>query len=291
MQENTKFHGLSASAYYHAIAECSEESAEALYYLLKRRLSRALKEVYALHGFGLNDDYEDTIDDFFLYLYDGNQEGRSPFSMLKNIQNERAFFGWTISTYRNFLLNKAKEEVRRKELVAHAHVSLEAQGDTLQEERMIQFVASAVAYADQRFVPTKRFILYRMLLSFLNHRKAIPQECMARVLEMHPVTYRVCTKRQKDRLLEFILLQESGENISLDEAHLVMRDRIIGSFNRLYELLLEYYDHTLDQLPKAMEIQSLRKEYARRTGTAMHEDVGYGFQYVGVRALYEALKS
>ena len=292
MQESEGFNGLSASALFYVIAEGTEKSAEALYYLLRRRLSRALKEVYALHGFGLDDDYEDTIDDFFLYLYDGNQDGQQPFCILKNIQNKRAFFGWIVSTYRNFLLNKAKEEIRRRELISHAHSACEMEDDTLREEQMVHFVASAVAYADQKFVPKKRFILYRMLLSFLNHRKAIPQESMARVLEMHPVTYRVCTKRQKDRLLEFILLQESGEKIILDEAHLKMRDRIVGSFNKLYELLLEYYDHTLDQLPKAVEIQSLRKEYARRTGTMMHEDYAYGFRYVTeVKTFYEALKS
>lgn len=293
MQTIKKFQELSPEAYYDVIACGDENSFEAVYYLLTRRLGKRLRDVYVLHGFGLSDDYEDTIDDFFLYLHDCYQDRtKRPFSVLRNIQNKKAFFGWVISTYRNFLLNKAKEEARKRELVNQARMALEADGNALSKEHMILFLASAIAYADQHQEPEKRFILYRMLLSFLSHSNAIPQEAVAKTLAMHPVTYRVSTKRQKDRLMEFILRQESGENLVLDEKHLLMRDRIVECFHQLYELLLEYYNQSLEQLPAASDIQSLRREYAHHTGMAMHEETTYGFrENADVMAFYEALKS
>jgi hypothetical protein len=115
---------------------------------------------------------------------------------------------------------------------------------------------------------------------------------MALALNMHPVTYRVCNKRLKDRLSEFILMQEAGETLKLDSAHQLMRERITESFNRLYGLLLEYYEETLALLPTALEIQSLRLKSIRSEGQMMHEAYYYGrVQSIDVRHLYDALKS
>lgn len=266
---------------------------EAAYYLLTKRLNKALKGIFELYGFGLNDDYKDTIDDFFLYLYEGNQESpKKPFAMLETIRNKNAFFAWVLGTYRRFLLNKAKEEVKRKELLEHARVFTRTDPEQYSEEVLIALLAAAIAYADQQFTLRNRFILYRMLLSFLDHSRAIPQHAMALALNMHPVTYRVCNKRLKDRLSEFILIQEAGETLKLDSAHQFMRERITESFNRLYGLLLEYYEETLALLPSAPEIQSLRLKSIQRDGQMMHEEYYYGrVQAIDVRHLYDALKS
>ena len=284
---------LPASAYFDLIVYGGEAGLEAAYYLLTQRLSRALKGIFELYGFGLSDDYKDTIDDFFLYLYEGNgTEGVKPFAMLESIRNKNAFFAWVLGTYRRFLLNKAKEEIKRKELLEQASVLAKTDAEHCSEEVLIALLAAAIAYADQRFTLRNRFILYRMLLSFLDHRRAIPQHAMALALNMHPVTYRVCNKRLKDRLSEFILLQEAGEILALDPTHLLMRERIIESFNRLYGLLLEYYEKTLALLPSAPEIQSLRLKLLRSDGQMMHEEYCYGrVSIIDVRHLYDALKS
>jgi hypothetical protein len=284
---------LPASAYFDLIKNGGEAGLEAAYYLLTQRLNRALKGIFELYGFGLSDDYKDTIDDFFLYLYEGNgTEGVKPFAMLESIRNKNAFFAWILGTYRRFLLNKAKEEIKRKELLEQASVLAKTDAEHCSEEVLIALLAAAIAYADQRFTLRNRFILYRMLLSFLDHRRAIPQHAMALALNMHPVTYRVCNKRLKDRLSEFILLQEAGETLALDPNHLLMRERIIESFNRLYGLLLEYYEKTLALLPSAPEIQSLRLKFLRSDGRMMHEEYCYGrVSAIDVRHLYDALKS
>ena len=278
---------LSVAAYYDLIVKGGESGLEAAYYLLTKRLNRALKGMFELYGFGLSDDFKDSIDDFFLYLYEGNgTEVRKPFAMLESIRNKNAFFAWILGTYRRFLLNKAKEEVKRKELLEHARVFTRTDPEQYSEEVLIALLAAAIAFADQQFTLRNRFILYRMLLSYLDHSRAIPQHAMALALNMHPVTYRVCNKRLKDRL------SEAGETLKLDSAHQLMRERITESFNRLYGLLLEYYEETLVLLPSALEIQSLRLKSIRSEGQMMHEAYYYGrVQSIDVRHLYDALKS
>lgn len=273
-----KYDALSASAYYDEVVA---GNTEATYYLLKKRLERALSKVYEMHGFGLSDDFEDTIDEFFLYLYDRNL----------SIQDKRTFFSWTVATYRHFLINSAKKEMRKKALMEQVCLSPKGEECGLSNETMVLFLASAIAYADQRFTPRNRFVFYRMLLSFLDHSKAIPQAAMAQALDMTPVTYRVSTKRQKDRFLEYILMQESGATLDLDVDHGLMRDRIVDAFERLYELLMEYYDKSLEAIPNAQAIQSLRKDYSRDDGM-MHEGMPmYGYvSNMDISILYPKIK-
>lgn len=273
-----KYDALSASAYYDEVVA---GNTEATYYLLKKRLERALSKVYEMHGFGLSDDFEDTIDEFFLYLYDRNL----------SIQDKRTFFSWTVATYRHFLINSAKKEMRKKALMEQVCLSPKGEECGLSNETMVLFLASAIAYADQRFTPRNRFVFYRMLLSFLDHSKAIPQAAMAQALDMTPVTYRVSTKRQKDRFLEYILMQESGATLDLDDDHGLMRDRIVDAFERLYELLMEYYDKSLEAIPNAQAIQSLRKDYSNDDGM-MHEGMPmYGYvSNLDISILYPKIK-
>lgn len=258
MKSNEKYDALSAEAYYDEVVS---GNTEATYYLLKKRLEKALFNVYKMHGFGLSDDFDDTIDEFFLYLYDRNI----------SIQDKRTFYSWITATYRNFLINMAKKEMRKRKLIGRVSESPKGEDCGLSNETMVQFLASAIAYADQHFTPRNRFVFYRMLLSFLDHNKAIPQAAMAHALDMSPVSYRVSTKRQKDRFLEYILMQESGVILELDDDHSLMRDRIIDAFERLYELLMEYYNKSLEATPNAQAIQSLRRDYSKDVGM-MHED-------------------
>lgn len=267
--------------------------AETVYDLLKRRLSRRLKHIYELHGFGISEEYEDTIDDFFLYLYDGSSETTGkPFAILETIRNKDALKSWMLSTYRNFLLNKAKQEQRRMALLERVRALHHEDEPRLSEETMIHILADAIAYADQQFPLRNLFVFYRMLLSYLDHHRAIPQEKMATALEMNPVTYRVCNKRLKDRLRELILLLEAGYPLELDERHLQMRDRMIEGFNQFYQLLLEYYNNTLDQLPSAAKVQSLRDAYGNEKGMSVHETIQYRTQQsLDIRRLFRKLRN
>lgn len=251
---------------------------ELLYYLLRKRLKGVLCRVYQAHGFGLSDDFDDTLDDFFLYLYDWNAIGsQKPFVILESVRDKSAFFGWIVGAYRNFLLNKAREEGKRSQLMREAFRSFYGEEWHDRDETMVLFLATAIAYADQHSSPRNRFVCYRMLLSLLDHTRAIPQEMMATALDMLPVTYRVCSKRQKDRLGDFILVQEAGHHLELDSTHVSMRDQMVERFHLLYGFLMECYEQVLEQLPSADKIRTLRKECARAYGMTMHEDILYGF--------------
>ena len=54
------------------IIEGGERGDEAMYYLLHERLERQLKGRYEKYRHQLLDDFEDVVEDFFLYLRDGN---------------------------------------------------------------------------------------------------------------------------------------------------------------------------------------------------------------------------
>lgn len=287
-----QYNNFSASDYFDAVVSPDKPPVETVYYLLHKRLHCALQRTFELHGFGLSDDFDDTVNDFFLYLYEGNNEGAVPFSFIKSVQNKQAFFGWTIATYRNFLLNKAKEEMKRKTLQQEALMMIDNEGLGLNEEMMISYLATAIAYADQQFRPCNLFIFYRSMLSLLDHSRAIPQEEMAMAMNLHPVTYRVRSKRQRDCFQGFILSQETGHRLDLDRRHELMRLCIVEDFSRLYDLLIGFYNQVLEQLPAKSEIRALRLKYRQEKGVSMHEECCYGYRFEkSVKPLYNALKS
>lgn len=271
MGESIDFEKCAPSVYYDYIVQGGERSAEALYYLLTKRLSPVLSHLFRLHGEGIRDEFADTIDDFFLYLHDGTGlTYERPFALIETVQEKRAFFSWLLSTYRIFLLNKQRVKfdtplLRRSPL--EVGTSDEGEG----EESMTVLLATAIAYADQHLQARNRFILYRMLLTLLDYNAAIPQEAVAQALDMHPVTYRVYTKRQKDRFWETILEQKRGGELRLDGYHALMRDRMVHHFDQLYELLLKGYEQALDELPCAERVALLRERYSQGRGFLMHE--------------------
>ena len=281
-----KYENYSASEYYDVVTLKPEGAAEAVYGLLKHRLSRALGRVFELHGYGLSDHYDDTIDDFFLYLYDRGDG--LPFAIFESIREKQAFFGWIVGTYRNFLLNKAKEEMRRKEMMEWVGINPSEEECFFSDETLMCIIATAVAHADQVLPPRNRFIFYRMLLTILDPKLAVPQDAMAGALGMHPVTYRVCVNRLRTRLLNDVMVLEQGRDLPLDPVHLVIRNQMVRNFDHLYEALLPRYEAALQTLSAAFEINMLRNSY----GPSMHEELEYSYPHiVDVREFYKKLKS
>lgn len=298
MKDIEQYNNFSASDYYDAVTIPKVPPAEAVYYLLQRRLKSALHRVFALHGMGLSDDFNDALDDYFLFLYEGVDGGEKPFSLIKSVQEKEAFFGWIVGTFRHFLTGKIREEAQRKDLLKQVRGMTEGEGKEngdgrgLGEDTMISFLASAIAYADQRFSPGNLFIFYRSLLSLLDHSRAIPQEEMAEAMKVHPVTYRVRCKRQRDNFQDFILSQETGHQLDLDRRHELMRLCIEDEFYRLYDLLIGYYNQVLEQLPVKSEVSALRMKYRQEKGLMMHESGSYGYRFnMKVDEFYKALKS
>lgn len=284
-----KYENCSASDYYDAVIGFPDQAAEAVYYLLRQRLSRALHRVYELHGLGLDDHYDDTIDDFFLFLYAYND--KAPFAVLVNLHERQAFFGWIVGTYRHFLNGKVRDEIKRRMAVENAHAADDEEGSPFTDEKLMGFIAKAIAYADQELTADKRFLLYRMLLTILNPKLAIPQEEVAHALKMHPVTYRVSVNRLRSRLSDDITRLEGGQSLPLDVAHLLMSSRLLNGFDHLYNLLMPYYETALHELACASAINELRNGFSG-DGIVMHESTEYHYPHrVDVRRLYHLLKS
>lgn len=282
-----KYENYSASDYYDAVIAMTEQASEAVYYLLKKRLVRALGRMFQLHGFGLDDHFDDTIDDFFLYLYDRG-DGR-PFAIFETVREREAFFGWMVGTYRNFLLNKAKDEMKRREMLEEARAKAGEEHLAHTDENLMHFIATAIAYADQELPPRNRFIFYRMLLTIIDQKLSLPQELVAQAMGMNPVTYRVCVNRLKTRLSDDVTCLEAGQRLPLDGNHQLMRNRLFHGFDQLYDTLLPYYETALQALSSAMEINELRDGYTE--GVTMHEENQYSYpRRIDVRELYQNLK-
>lgn len=289
MKNDAYYDVCSAAEYYAAVV--GKQDHEAVYYLLKNRLRNALHHVFELHGFGLGEEYDDTLDEFFLYLYEGNgRYEQRPFAMIESIRNTKAFFAWVVSVYRLFLLNRAKDEVRRRELLERAKVVSGDGEPRFSEETLVRFMATAIAYSDQELDSPKLFIFYRMVLTILDHGLAIPQEKVAQAIGMPPVSYRVFVNRLRNRLAGHVLVLEGGGTLPLDAAHQRMADRLYNDFDRLYEVLMACYQEVLEALPSSEAMKALRNSYSEELGMAMHEPCRYGLRhFMDVRTLYHSL--
>lgn len=251
-----------------AILKRNCDSSSVAYYLINKRLRNNLKTVFLNLGCGDLLEFQDTIEDFFLYLHDGKDWVlNKPFHVLESIEDKGALFKWMEITYRNFLVRNMKSEVRKKSMTSDVDDSQ----SIIHDEDKIRFLSTAIAYADQKSVSRSRFVMYRLLLTYLNKSLAVSQAEMAEAVDMQPVAYRVITKRTKDNLLNYIKIMESGGSFELDDEHEKMRDTIIFNFDRLYPTLSEYYEKAICKLPKANEIRRLR--FSSSSGHVLHEEM------------------
>jgi 3-methyladenine DNA glycosylase AlkD len=254
---------------------------EAMYYMLHQRLSYQLRERYDAYQQHLYDDYEDVIEDFFLYLREGR---RHPYQALQRIKNKEAFETWLLNTFRNYLNNRAKEENGTSFVLYSDHgfhgfhglanantIAADEAQDPLSDEQKLQIASQLIAYALQVFYPRGRFIFLRSLLTMLNKQKALPNTEVAKALGMTDVSYRVTLHHMKCNLAKFRLRLLQGEELRLDEHYQQMAQRINDDFDRLYTTLLTYYNQTIDTLKCAENIKQLRRQYYEATGIMAHE--------------------
>ena len=253
---------------------------EAMYYLLHRRFNRQLRERYYAYQHYLYDDYEDVIEDFFLYL---RESGRYPYQALRRIKNKDAFETWLLNTFRNYLNNRANEENRMTLVSFSEHESndyhaldqrsLATKGtqESFSDEQKLQIASRLIAYALQVFYPRGRFIFLRLLLTMLNKQKALPNKEVAKALGMMDISYRVTLHHMKCNLAKFRQRMLHGEQLRIDDEHRQMAQRIYDDFEHLYPILLTYYTQTINALKCAEAIKQLRQQHYEATGVMAHE--------------------
>ena len=260
---------------------------EAMYYLLHDRLDHQLRNRYEAYNNHLNDDYEDVVDDFFLYL---RESGRYPYQPLQRIKKKEAFETWLLNTFRNYLSNRADAETpnSRIPIDANNHVVFEAPSD-ITNERILAVVSHLIAYAHQVFYPRGRFIFLRSLLTMLNKQKAVPNKAMAEALDMSDLAYRVASYRMKQNVKQFRERLLKGETLRLDDEHQQMADNINRDFVHLYPTIFRIYIECIDTLRTSTAVKHLRQQYLEERGLAVHEPDSDSSNHVSIPAFWEKL--
>ncbi len=269
---------------------------EAMYYLLHERLNHQLQARYEAYNNHLLDDYEDVIDDFFLYL---RESGRYPYQALQRIKKKEAFETWLLNTFRNYLSNRAEVEGRvfssQGNCEAHwmqgnceAHLPIMGEGGICDDEK-INVVSLLIAYAHQVFYPRGRFIFLRSLLTMLNKQRAVPNKEMAKALDMSDLAYRVAVYRMKQNVRHFRERLLKGETLRLDDEHQQMADSINCDFIHLYPTLFRIYMECIDTLKTSTAVKNLRQQYLEERGFVVHEPDADSPIRVRIPAFWEKL--
>ena len=284
------FAGIPVPDFVDVILQQDEGSDEAMYYLLHQRLNHLLHERYEVYQHQLLDDFEDIIEDFFLYLReDGIGQDRQPYQTLRRIKKKEAFETWLLNTFRNYLSNRVAAEDKIYATSYSDNVCDDSQQSLLTDERKLTIASQLIAYAHQSFYPRGRFIFLRSLLTMLNKQKALPDKEMATALQMTHLAYRVMNHRMKQHLARFRSYLLHGEQLRLDTEHQQMAQRLYDDIANLYPTLLTFYNETIDTLKCANAIRQLRQEYYEATGTMLHEPESYDSIIITIGGLWEKL--
>lgn len=246
----------------------------AMYYLLHQRLERQLRSRFEVYQHQLMDDFEDVVEDFFLYLREGKSGwNKTPYQSLRRIRKKEAFEAWILNTFRNYLTVRAEAEKQMSTTSLHEEniAATDNASSPLTDERKLAIASNLIAYAHQTLCPRDRFIFLRTLLTLLNKQQALPNDEMARALGMSDIAYRVCVHRLKNKLSYIRTRLLRNGMLPLDEPHRQMTQHINDEFTQLYPTIGKYYVLSIDELKRADAVKRLRQEYYETTGRMLHE--------------------
>ena len=290
MQTEEPFAEVPISDFAGLILDEGEQADEAMYYVLRHRLYLPLKRRYEIFQHLLSDDFDDVLDDFFLYLRDGRALSsgdeqsdkddqscgdRVPYPALRRIRNREATLQWLLRTFRNYLIKRADREgaLSTIELDPDCVTDADVPVSIMTDEEKLSFASDLLAYALQEMSPRDGFILLRTLLTMLDKRQSLPNEELAAALGMTEVSYRVAVHRVKDHLAQYRARLLQGESLRLDTPHRRMSQRINEGFLHLYPTLLFYYNQCVNSLSPnlAAAVNRLRQSHLESTGKLLHE--------------------
>ena len=271
------------------ILDGGEQGDEAMYYLLHERLERQLRGRFEVYQHQILDNFDDVVEDFFLYLREGNthpsvlrtaplRQGGNNWSQksypsLRRIQKKESFETWILNTFRNYLTARAGAEKQMACLSLHEEniATTETDSSPLTDERKLAVASNLIAYAHQTLYPRDRFIFLRTLLTLLNKQQALPNDEMARALGMSDIAYRVTVHRLKGKLSYIRTRLLRNDLLLLDDIHRQMAQHINDNFTHLYPIIGKYYVLSIDDLKCADAVKRLRQEYFDTTGQMLHE--------------------
>ena len=228
---------------------------------LRPRLLRRFRPYEKMAPFA----FEDALQEFFLYL---RGEGSNAYSIFRELKDASAADAWLLTTFRNFMSKKSRYGVPA---VAGDIPDLSDCPDCPQNEQQ-KVLSTMIAYCYQELPLVQRFVFMRMILTYLDRDRALPQKDVALVLGLSHIYYRVLCNRVKAYAMQVKGRILAGERLLLNTNALEIKDRLDADFGGWYDLLSSYYAETIAQFTQAEEINTLRYSYCTDSSDMMLHD-------------------
>ena len=209
--------------------------------------------------------FEDALQEFFLYL---RGDANNAYSIFGDLRDASAADAWLLTTFRNFVSKKSRYGVPA---VAVGVPDLSDSSVREQDEQQ-KVLSTMIAYCYQELPLVQRFVFMRMILTYLDRDRALPQKDVALVLGLSHIYYRVLCNRVKGFALQVKGRILAGERLLLNMNALELRSRLDADFGGWYDLLSSYYAETIDQFTQAEEINTLRYSYCTDPSDMMLHD-------------------
>ena len=209
--------------------------------------------------------FEDALQEFFLYL---RGDENNAYSIFRELKDASAADAWLITAFRNFVSKKSRYGVHA---VTMDIPDLSDFPVRPQDEQQ-KILSTMIAYCYQELPLVQRFVFMRMILTYLDRDRALPQKDVALVLGLSHVYYRVLCNRVKSFAMRVKGRILGGERLLLNSEAFEMRRRLDIDFSGWYDLLSFYYAETIDQFTQAKEIITLRYSYGSNSSdTILHD--------------------
>ena len=227
------------------IFENSKRSDLAMIYVINVRMRAKLKSDFDYYKQWLSMDFEDSINDFFIYLREGkNRKNIVRYESLHRIKNHKAFLPWVDRTYRFYLVNCSMKNVKNKtvsiEDAPKANRAIEIE-PFLTLDRRVAIASKVIAYAHQQLNDTNRIIMLSWMMR--HYKKDCPHsnQEIAAMLGISDLSLRVRTHRIVKKVNSSCTeIMRSGK-LALDGEHLRMAEEINKCFCDLTPFLLKQY--------------------------------------------------
>ena len=208
--------------------------------------------------------FEDALQEFFLYL---RGDANNAYSIFRELRDASAADAWLITTFRNFVGKKSRYGVYA---VSMDIPDLSDCSVPPQDEQQ-KVLSTMIVYCCQEPPLVQRFVFMRMILTYLDRDRALPQKDVALVLGLSHIYYRVLCNRVKSFAMRVKGRILAGERLPLNMNALEMRNRLDADFSGWYDLLSFYYAETIAQFTQAEEINTLRYSYATDSDMVLHD--------------------
>ena len=226
----------------------------ALYRVLTESLRPRLQRRFRAYEKRAPFAFEDALQEFFLYL---RGDENNAYSIFRELKDASAADAWLIAAFRNFVSKKSRYGVHAVAM----DISKLSDRPIGQQDDQQKALSTMIAYCYQELPLVRRFVFMRMILTYLDRDRALPQKDVAMILGLSHVYYRVLCNRVKSFAMRVKGRILGGEQLPLNMNALEMRSRLDADFSGWYDLLSSYYAETIDQFTQAEEINALRYSY------------------------------